>query len=476
MRHTVARVGRAAVAAVLVPSALAAQATRLTPALDASIGPARAGGDSALRGTPLGALSPALRLDLSRLAFGASGDVPLSGALRGVAGRAALVAGVPVARGWRVAGGAAVERGARWGGLATWRGGGAAQLAYTRGASGLWGGVEAARVASVDGALPFRGISTPNGVPIQISDTLARGLTRFVDPMAYRMTAVSVGAWRSLGSVVGSVAVRSGLQQLPGRPPTMRVSHQRRTFYDTLIIVPGVDSIVPRTSDVEVVTGDSGSPSELRRLAEAETRVAWTRGRVAVVGAVGVRLVDWVSGRITQGPNTASVGWATLDAAVALGSRAALTFGAGTRPPAVDVAALLGGVSTPAVGPAGGRARYASVGVRLSPSIFQRPALPPVVRPSAAAFAVAPAAERGQFTLRVRVPAARVVELSGDFTTWHPVTMQRASADVWEVALPITSGTHRVSIRVDGDAWTAPPGLTRVADDFDGSAGVLVVP
>jgi hypothetical protein len=138
----------------------------------------------------------------------------------------------------------------------------------------------------------------------------------------------------------------------------------------------------------------------------------------------------------------------------------------------VDVAALLAGATSPA----GGRARYASVGVRFSPTLFQRPALPPAVRPAAAAFTLAPAAERGQFTLRVHVPAARVIELSGDFTKWHPVAMQRVSADAWEVVLPIERGTHHVSIRVDGDAWTAPPGLARVTDDFDGSAGVLVVP
>jgi hypothetical protein len=184
-----------------------------------------------------------------------------------------------------------------------------------------------------------------------------------------------------------------------------------------------------------------------------------------------MRLADWARDRWSQGPNTASIAWATVDATVAVGHLAAVTLGAGTRPPAVDVAALLAGVPAPA----GGRARYASIGVRLSPSLFQRPALPPAVRPSAAAFAVSPAAERGQYTVRVRVSAARSVELSGDFTHWRPVAMQRVSADAWVATLPIVPGTHEVSIRVDGDAWTAPPGLTRVADDFDGSAGVLVV-
>jgi hypothetical protein len=467
MRHTVGHLCRrvAAAALVLVPVTAIAQ---LTPVVDATVGPARAGGESS---TPLGALSPAMRVDLARFAASASGDLPLSGALHGVAGRGAFVAGAPLGRGWRVAGGAAAERGARWAGVATWRAGLAAQLAYTRGAGGVWGGVEAARVVSVEGALPFRGLGVPNGLSAAPADTLARGYTLSLDPAAYRTTGLSLGAWRSLGSLVGTVAVRAGMERLPGLPPTFR-------YVDDSIFVreqlPGSDTSAfgGHWEKHRSVFGDSGSASTLRRLAEAETRVTWTRGRVAVVGAAGVRLADWAGVRLTQGPNTARVAWATLDGMVALGRFAAVTLGAGTRPPAADVAALLAGVPAPA----GGRARYASVGLRLSPTLFQRPALPPAVRPSAAMFALAPAAERGQYTLRVRVPAARVVELSGDFTKWHPVTMQRVSADAWEVVLPIERGTHHVSIRVDGDAWNAPPGLARVADDFDGSAGVLVVP
>jgi hypothetical protein len=283
--------------------------------------------------------------------------------------------------------------------------------------------------------------------------------------------ALTFGAWRSRGDWIGTLALRAGVQSIPGRPPTLRDSRVTVTFYDTTRVGDSV-IVTPRTTVGDIVTGDSGVAGAVRRLTEAETRVAWTHGHVAIVGAAGLRLADWTRDRWTQGPNTATIGWASMDATVALGRYAALTLGAGTRPPALDLAALLAGTASPA----GGRARYASIGVRLSPALFQRPALPPAVRPAAATFALAPAAERGTYTLRVRVPAARLVELSGDFTKWQPVTMQRASADGWEVVLPIARGTHQVSIRVDGDAWTAPPGLVRVADDFDGSAGVLVVP
>ncbi|AHG91959.1 glycoside hydrolase family 13 domain protein [Gemmatirosa kalamazoonensis] len=477
MRHTAGRrlrrvaVALASALASVLASALASVSARaqLTPTLDASVGPARAGGADSV---PLSALSPALRVDLSRLAIGASGDVPLTGALRGVAGRAALLAAAPVGGGWRLATGAAVERSARWGALASWRGGLTSQLAYVHGAGGAWLGVEGSRVDAVGGAQPFRGVAVPNGSTVPMTDTSARAYTRVLDPAAYRATALSLGAWRSLGSWVGALTVRAGMQRVPGRPPSLRELRDSVFFCcDTLRIADSI-AVLSRWAPRTQMIGDSGTASARRRLSELEARLAWTRGRVAVLGAAGVQLAGWAGTHLSQGPNTASLAWATVDGTVALGRTAAVTFGAGTRPPAVDLAALLSGAPSPAVG----RARYASLGVRLSSGLFQRPALPPSVRPAAAAFALAPATERGQYTLRVRVPAARVVELSGDFTKWRPVSMQRGGADVWEVVLPIAPGTHRVSIRVDGDAWTAPPGLARVADDFDGSAGVLVVP
>jgi hypothetical protein len=39
----------------------------------------------------------------------------------------------------------------------------------------------------------------------------------------------------------------------------------------------------------------------------------------------------------------------------------------------------------------------------------------------------------------------------------------------------MTPGTHQLNIRVDGDAWRAPPGTTTVTDDYNGSVGVIVV-
>jgi hypothetical protein len=75
----------------------------------------------------------------------------------------------------------------------------------------------------------------------------------------------------------------------------------------------------------------------------------------------------------------------------------------------------------------------------------------------------------------VRVPDARSVELSADFTDWKPIALQRGDTDEWEATLPIAPGLHRLTIRVDGDAWTIPPGVASVPDEFHGTVGVIVV-
>ena len=120
------------------------------------------------------------------------------------------------------------------------------------------------------------------------------------------------------------------------------------------------------------------------------------------------------------------------------------------------------------------RARFMQLGVRIAPRALLKPRLPSGVRPAAAAFEVADA-DRGRRTLRIRVPSARTVELSGDFTGWKPVALTRGDDDRWEATLPIAPGMHRLAIRIDGEAWTAPPGVSAVPDEFQGTVGIIIV-
>jgi hypothetical protein len=116
--------------------------------------------------------------------------------------------------------------------------------------------------------------------------------------------------------------------------------------------------------------------------------------------------------------------------------------------------------------------RYASLGVRFERGKrqqvdwYQPPDLP--------AFRVDTIAG-GARVIRVRAPRALKVELSGDFTDWTPLPMRALNGGAWELVLPIAAGTYRVSVRVDGGAWTAPPGLVPVADEFNGEVGVVVI-
>jgi len=78
--------------------------------------------------------------------------------------------------------------------------------------------------------------------------------------------------------------------------------------------------------------------------------------------------------------------------------------------------------------------------------------------------------------LLVHVADATQVEVVGDFTDWQPLALRPAGGGLWEVVLPLTSGVHRIDIRIDGAAWIVPAGTTRAPDDYGGEVGIFVVP
>jgi hypothetical protein len=250
------------------------------------------------------------------------------------------------------------------------------------------------------------------------------------------------GAWRQLGSALLTVSVSSRA----GAAHELSITNVRVTI-DSM-----VDSAGKRVSrPYQVTREDTANVPVSRRWSEAEGRLLWAAGRWSLDVAV--------RGRLAAHGISAAL-WATADGAFLVSSRVAIVGGVGTAP---------GGLTSrfPAH-------RHASLGVRLMRAAPLTRALPVELQPVAIGFEVQEVAP-GRYRVALRVPRARVVEITGDFTTWKPVALHRASGDWWEVTLPITPGTHQVNVRINGERWVAPPGATVVDDDFAGVVGVIVV-
>ena len=182
-------------------------------------------------------------------------------------------------------------------------------------------------------------------------------------------------------------------------------------------------------------------------------------GRAELTTEIGVqqgrRLVDPARPRVRQG-------WTELIASLAasyrITPRMLLRLGAGVYP--TDYIRQLP------------RGKFLSLGVRLERG--RRQQVDWYLPPELPAFRIDTLAG-GARAVRVRAPRALKVEVSADFTDWTPVPMRRIKGGEWEAVLPIAPGTYRVSLRVDGSSWAAPPGLVPMTDEFNGEVGLVVI-
>jgi hypothetical protein len=248
---------------------------------------------------------------------------------------------------------------------------------------------------------------------------------------------LQLGTWRQVGPNL-TVSISSMLRRVRtgGMPGG--------TYFDSIWVDTG------GWRQYQVVR--PGTPGTLRRWTENEATIGWQHGFLALDGLVGWRpAVDTSVGGGT---------WYRGSATVALGRNAALNLGAGRS-------AQIG----PAVRTTG---RYARVGVRFAPAALLRPDDRPEITPAAAAFLV-DRVRSGEYVVRVRVPHARTVELSGDFNDWRPLSLTRDRDDSWTLSLNVPPGTYRMNIRVDGERWTPPPGAPSVEDEFNGKVGLVVI-
>jgi hypothetical protein len=255
---------------------------------------------------------------------------------------------------------------------------------------------------------------------------------------------MSAGLWHQFRGLTLSIGTQAHSFRAGGRAP---------------IILPARDSVVVNpinrnlrdTLHLQAQVVDSGAASHLSRWSDLTTRLSWAAGPVALDALAGF------SPKIDAAPSTV---WGNATATIGIGSRLSLVATAGSD-------ASRAWLRVPS-------SRFVNLGVRISPPSLARPEPPPQVRPAAASFTLRP--EAGAYLATLHVPSARSVELSGDFNGWQALRLREVRPDVWEATLALSPGTHRVNMRVNGDAWTAPPGLASTNDEFNGTVGLLVVP
>ena len=219
-----------------------------------------------------------------------------------------------------------------------------------------------------------------------------------------------------------------------------------------------------------VLTAAPAVVDDTIRYTDTELAARWVSPRVEVGGVVGAR-----AGRGLPTVAGSTRAWGSVSATLWLRANLALVAGGGSYP--VDFTQ----------GYPGGR--FIQAGLRMAIGRSSAPSTSARSRdagadagsgdgPESAAGAVADfAAERGagnDVTLRVRAPKARTVEVAGDFTNWVALPLARGADAWWPVTLPMSDGTHQLSVRLDGSAWVVPPGLVTITDE-SGVSGLLVI-
>jgi hypothetical protein len=415
-------------------SAAASQFQPLAPSPLASspLAPSLPTGSADARWLGQRSLGTMLRYDLPYGQFGADGLVRDGDVATHATGGVHALVAPPAWRGWRLSGVVDARHTPNDGAIGTplrdpnslalwvapaprlpaWGATVSARLSYSRGVNGVW-------------------LSASDRSGAVMSDSLsARYLT--------------AGYSRQLGDLILGISLGSQSARTPGTPATIRDSISREPY----------DSLGHMTDTIahHAIT-DAGMAGGIRRLSEIAGRLGWGRGRFAFDAVLNARP------RVQGLPSAV---WGEANGVAALGSH--LAFVAGMR-----TAAPLPGIALSA-------RRVVNLGLRIAPAALLRPvsAIVLPVTPVARAFALQPAAP-GEYTVSLRLPNARVVELAGDFTGWNPVRLRQIDATHWEVTLAVAAGAHRCNVRVDGAEWVPPPGITAVDDEFNGRVGIFVV-
>jgi hypothetical protein len=184
---------------------------------------------------------------------------------------------------------------------------------------------------------------------------------------------------------------------------------------------------------------------------EAASAVEWAAGPVELAGSVARRF-----GR----RDYQATSW-SLSGTVWVSPRIGVIAGAGRYPP--DLAQAHPG------------GRYLTLAMRLALSAPARARARAAAAPTGTGSRLEVVRADDGSALRLSAPGARSVEIAGDFTDWQPVSLIANADGTWSLALPLSPGTYRINVRLDGGPWTVPAGLAVERDEFSGIVGLLLV-
>jgi Carbohydrate-binding module 48 (Isoamylase N-terminal domain) len=255
------------------------------------------------------------------------------------------------------------------------------------------------------------------------------------------------GLWRSLGRL----AVQLRGWQTAARDPGAAPADSGPPVPDTL----AVSSASPR----------------FRTFTDLGAWARWTSSRIELAVSSGVRLglrqpgaspapPGQDQGFRQQAPRTTSTAWWQAEAVYWISDRIGVAGVAGRHPPDRQLDAAAGS--------------FIRVGVRAS---WQRRRPVPVVMDAprrGAGLRIRRGTGR-QVEFAVVAPAARQVEIMGDFSDWTAIGLVRRSDGIWRVRLDAEPGVHRICIRFDDGPWQAPEGLRQVRDEFGGASGEVLI-
>jgi hypothetical protein len=103
------------------------------------------------------------------------------------------------------------------------------------------------------------------------------------------------------------------------------------------------------------------------------------------------------------------------------------------------------------------------------------PTAPAVVQDSGTAT-MAVVVDGDSARLRIHLPTAHHVALTGDATGWQVLEMTRDRAGWWHATLGLPDAVSRIRLRIDRKTWGPVPGLPTTRDEYGGWASLLIAP